>query len=295
MSYFLDKKIKIIALATCHNRKKYTINSISSLYKSIFSHNIELKIYIVDDGSTDGTTKAIKKKFKDVNIIVGNGNLFWCRGMLHGYKELIKKEKHFDFILTFNDDVSFFKPFLKGLLSEFYKNKKLNSSLIIVGSTRDASTKKINQGGLKKINFLNPISLKLITNIKKDKICDTFNMNCVLIHKSVIKKIGFLSNEYNHIWGDWDYGLRNKKLNGLNLIHSKIIGECPTPNNKMYIRKVNDKFLTKIELWKRFTHFGQQNPIERFKFYRNHGGIFWIFLYIGTYIKFWVMSFFKKK
>lgn len=295
MSYLSDKKIKILALTTSHNRRKFTVDSIHSLKKSISNKNILLKIYLVDDGSTDGTSIEVKKKFKDVNIIKGNGNLYWCRGMVYGYKKMIKKNKNFDFILSFNDDVSFYKKFLENLLFTYFKNKKKNSSLIIVGSTCDKTTKKLNQGGLKKNSILNPISLKLITNIKSPVQCDTFNMNCVLIHKSVIKKIGFLSKHFRHIWGDWDYGLRNTKLNGLNLIAPKIVGECPTPNNKLYINKNQDKILSTSELWKRFIHFGQQNPHERYKFYKEHGGLFWVFLYFGTYFKFWINRILKLK
>ena len=108
-------------------------------------------------------------------------------------------------------------------------------------------------------------------------------------------RIGFLSKNYRHIWGDWDYGLRNTKLNGLNILAPKIIGECQTPNNKMYINKSGDKFLSINELWKRYLHFGQQDPKERFRFYKQHGGLFWLFFYFGTYLKFWIINILKRE
>ena len=49
------EKIKVIALATFHNRKDKTIRALHSLHLQNNINNIELVFCLVDDGSTDDT------------------------------------------------------------------------------------------------------------------------------------------------------------------------------------------------------------------------------------------------
>ena len=65
--------MKIAALLTCFNRKDKTITCLNSVLNIIPTCHV----YLVDDASTDGTSEAIKQNFPQVNIIQGNGNLFW--------------------------------------------------------------------------------------------------------------------------------------------------------------------------------------------------------------------------
>ena len=61
--------IKSIAvLITCHNRREKTLKCLQSLYFNILSKNYVIEIFLVDDGSTDGTANAVFKKFPLVNI-----------------------------------------------------------------------------------------------------------------------------------------------------------------------------------------------------------------------------------
>ena len=68
---------RIATLLTCHNRVAKTIACLSSLQAINFNSDI----YLVDDGSEDGTSKIVNKLYPNVNIILGNGDLFWNRGM----------------------------------------------------------------------------------------------------------------------------------------------------------------------------------------------------------------------
>ena len=69
--------MRIAAIITCHNRKEKTLVCLKSLFQII--QNID--VFLTDDGSTDGTSEAVKKIYPQVNIIQGDGNLFWSRGM----------------------------------------------------------------------------------------------------------------------------------------------------------------------------------------------------------------------
>ena len=82
--------MKIATLLTFFNRKDKTLSCLESLFKvcklyneKSSSESIDLSVFLVDDGCTDGTADAIKEKFQDkpIHIIRGTGSLYWCRGM----------------------------------------------------------------------------------------------------------------------------------------------------------------------------------------------------------------------
>jgi glycosyltransferase involved in cell wall biosynthesis len=56
--------IKIAVLITCHNRIQKTQTCLKSLFKQKKIENINLKVFLVDDGSTDGTKEYKKRIFK---------------------------------------------------------------------------------------------------------------------------------------------------------------------------------------------------------------------------------------
>ena len=62
---------------TCYNRKEKTLASLKKLINQEDVDSLDINIYLVDDGSTDGTSEAVKKNFPQVNIIKGDGTLFW--------------------------------------------------------------------------------------------------------------------------------------------------------------------------------------------------------------------------
>ena len=63
-----------------------------------------LDIYLVDDGSNDGTNESVSKLFPMVNIILGDGTLFWNKGMRLAWKTAAEKQDY-EFYLWLNDDV----------------------------------------------------------------------------------------------------------------------------------------------------------------------------------------------
>ncbi|NOZ83279.1 MAG: glycosyltransferase, partial [Epsilonproteobacteria bacterium] len=81
----------ISILLTCHNRKNKTLRCLRSLKEQV-NPNEEYScfVYLVDDGSTDGTTPAICQKFPDVNIIQGTGCLYWYGGMQLAWEHALK-------------------------------------------------------------------------------------------------------------------------------------------------------------------------------------------------------------
>mgnify|MGYP001173835914 FL=1 len=139
--------VKILTLTTVHNRKNKTIKAITDLYNQKLTNNVSLSHCVVDDGSSDGTTEIISKKFPDVEIIKGNGNLFWVGGMVFGLKHSTKL-KRFDYLLAYNDDIHLYPNALQHLIntSNEYTNEKGVKEHIVVGSFKDSYNHKKNKG-----------------------------------------------------------------------------------------------------------------------------------------------------
>src|ERR1035437_8569767 len=131
---------KIAILLTCHNRKEKTISCLKSFYKALEFSNFQIQfdIFLVDDGSTDGTSEEILKNFPEINIISGSGDLFWSGGMRLAWKTALMQNKDYDSFLLLNDDVILTEDFLASLiLTHEFCLKQYNKSGIYVCSTRD--------------------------------------------------------------------------------------------------------------------------------------------------------------
>ena len=100
-------KSKIAVILTCHNRKEKTLTCLRQLYSvSCMIEEIEMKVFLTDDASTDGTSDAIRQNFpeNDICILQGSGVMYWAGGMRFAWKEALKERERWDFYLLLNDD-----------------------------------------------------------------------------------------------------------------------------------------------------------------------------------------------
>jgi GT2 family glycosyltransferase len=213
---------RIAVLLTCHNRREKTITCIKALFNSILPEECVLDIFLVDDGSTDGTTEAVKDTFPIVNIIKGSGSLFWNQGMRLAWKTAAQK-REYDFYLWLNDDTILTEFALIELLecyNEAFKTDKRPA--IIVGECQSyQNSNEFSYGGRTDNGPVIPNG-KLLP-------CKYINGNVVLVPKTIYNKLGNLSSDYSHGMGDFDYGLRANQKGFISYTTKKYIATCP-PN-----------------------------------------------------------------
>ncbi len=219
----------IAVLITCHNRKTKTLACLDALYKCKVPEGYEYSIFLVDDGSTDGTSDAVIVSFPEVHIIQGTGNLYWNRGMYLAWKTA-SDTFDYDLYLWLNDDTFLYEDALIHLLSA---TKNFNSKAIIVGTTF-TNNKIISYGGF-------DLRRRIIEPNGELQECDFFNGNCVLIPKHVFSKVGNLDYRFHHSLGDIDYGIRAGKINIKRYVIGQVIGACELHEN-------SPKWLDKNEL-----------------------------------------------
>ncbi|MCX4334958.1 MAG: glycosyltransferase family 2 protein [Bacteroidales bacterium] len=208
----------VAILLAVHNRRDKTLACLESCFSQMEALKADgrfaFSIYLTDDASTDGTSEYVSESFPEVNIIKGDGSLFWNRGMIAAWKEAA--ENDFDFYLWLNDDI----VLCRGAFSTLLENSSyLKHRAVIVGTTVD-SEGNISYGGRTR-------SGKLIPPDKDIPVaCDIFNGNIVLVPKYVFEKLGTMDARYSHSFGDYDYGIRALKAGITSVVSPGILAEC---------------------------------------------------------------------
>ena len=257
------REVLIATLATCHNRRSFTIRAFESLHAQILPSNVRLLHYLVDDGSNDGTTEAVKETFPGVKIFSGSGNLYWAGGMRHGWNQI--KNQSFDFLFVYNDDVEFIENAIEHLLECF--SYRINGVFpdCVSGAVIDSGTNIVSYGGLLTDATNNPLSFKqIMPNGRKMLRADTVNMNACLISREILSDIGFLSDYFVHNGADYEFGLR-VNANG---------GYCGLAPNEVGFCALN-AVQKKVHSFKQLLSPHFQPPRQRFYYYRAHGGKLW--------------------
>ena len=278
--------MRLAVLITSYNRKNTTLSCLKALYKN----KEDFDVFLVDDGSTDGTSEAISKEYPQINLIKGNGNLYWNRGMLLAWKTAVK-HYDYDFYLWLNDDTLLFENALEVLFKSFVKaQKQSQQDAIIVGSTKDKNTGKRTYGGRIRRNKYDYLASKIVSPSSTIKSVDTFNGNIVLISKLIFSQLGFLDKEYNHAFGDIDYGLRANKLKIPIFLAPSYLGYCA--NNAELKKWINPK-VSFIERWKDLNS-PKGLPLKQWKHYvKKHTGIMWPIFYLKVILRVFFPSLWK--
>ena len=123
---------KIGLIIPIYNGLDFTRKCLHNLYQSFKSNNIPdnyIDIVVVDDGSTDGSSRWISDNYPKVKILQGTGSLWWSGAMNIGARYSIEELKN-EYILLWNNDIltdnNYFSELLK-LIESQDKN-------IIIGS-----------------------------------------------------------------------------------------------------------------------------------------------------------------
>lgn len=280
----LSEPVNIQALTTVHNRCGMTLKCIRTLLKARPDF-VRLKITVVDDGSTDETAKRLQEEFPDIEIVSGNGQLFWAGGMRFGFERLSATD--YDFLLVFNDDTVFYENVFEILLGTA---GPLGNSIAVGRICSCKQKTKLIYGPVRRFSW-HPLRFRGIEIHDSNQIIDTFNMNAVLIPVSVIRKIGFIAREFTHSKGDFEFGLRAKKQN-ISVEATAVYVGCSELNpQKSMDSYIGDNLKKTLHI----LNEPKNHPFnERFYYFRLHGGPLWFILLLAPYIKFLVLFVLKK-
>lgn len=266
---------KIAILITCHNRREKTLLALKNLFSNILPNNFIFKVFLVDDGSTDGTKNAVLKKYPNVTVIDGNGSLFWNQGMRLAWS-LAEKNNKFDYFVWLNDDTFLDKNAIQELLECDEEIRLMtNKPGIISGACRNSlENNEFSYGG--------KIDKGPVLPNGEIKMCKYINGNIVLIPKEIHKILGNLSNDYTHAMGDYDYGLRSINVGFKCYTTKSYIATCPTNDG---IPEWCDPNTPRFKRWKLLHSERGLNIKEYIVFRKKFWGNKWVVFTIKAYFK----------
>lgn len=202
MVHLLTNVTCIAVVLTCHNRRVKTLECLHNVYKQKLQEGASFRVFLTDDGSTDGTFDAVAVAYPDVSIIRGGGSLYWCGGMRVAWNAALDAG-HFDYFLWLNDDTVLKLGAIADMLDT--ANKEFG---IIVGSCHDPETGVWTYGGRATPDGKKSLSGTPVLPGSTAQNCQQINGNIVLVPKTVVDRIGILSDRFTHAIADFDYGFR---------------------------------------------------------------------------------------
>ena len=207
--------MNVAVLMSCHNRCEMTLNCLARL-ASVFDATADcsFKVFLADDGSTDGTAVAVRKRFPNVNVIEGDGNLFWAKGMNLAWRTSIAVDD-WDAYLWLNDDTELNENSMIRILAAN------NGEQIVVGELENSRG-------------------EIVYGTRRDGL---FTGNCVLVPRKVYNRLGMICGEYSHAWADSDYAVQAKRA-GVAVVSAGVVG-CAEGH-------ANRPSLKGLSLWERW-------------------------------------------
>lgn len=246
-------------LVTVHNRRDTTLLGLQLLNKAIAKMNKEqylFDIFLVDDGSTDGTYESISNIFPEIHLYRGDGSLFWVHGMQMAW-EKAKENADYDYYLWFNDDNKLYENALVLL----YESSDKNEDSVICGAFCYHDHRPSFCGRDKMCNILEP----------NGDYQEIYRMhgNLVLIPRKIFKTVGMFDIKFLHNLGDFDYSLRVWEAGHSVLLTPEYIGI----NNHHDDELLNHlKEIPFIKRWK-MLHTPKHAPKYSFHFHKKHMGL----------------------
>jgi GT2 family glycosyltransferase len=266
---------RIAVLMTCHNRRQITLACLEALHRQ--KTNLQLDVYLLDDGSSDGTAEAVAAAYPRVRLRKGDGSFFWCGGMRRLWTEAVKDD--YDYYLWLNDD-TILDPYACETLLKTAENEAVGG--IVVGTVRDPETGKPSFGGVIRSSWWHPFRYRLVFPNGGSRRCDTMNGNCVLVSRGAAQRLGNLDGAFQHSLGDFDYGLR-ATANHLPVVAAPgTVGTCPRGETRQAWR---DAALPWRQRWAAVTGPKGLPPGQMLIYARRHGGLLWPVFWIMPYLR----------
>jgi N-acetylglucosaminyl-diphospho-decaprenol L-rhamnosyltransferase len=204
--------MKIHIVIPVHNRREITHRCIECL---MAQNDSEFAIIIVDDGSTDGTSEMLAEYGDKLNVIRGDGNLWWTGAVNAGLRIVLGSAADDDAVLLLNDDLHFDEHYLSKIRQAARRNPKALIGSVVVRQ-KDADMVVMIGGAVMNwwtAQFREPNRDTLLKKYSSGYVFETSALSGqgVLIPVSVFRQIGLYRDDHYMQCGDYELPRRAAK------------------------------------------------------------------------------------
>ena len=268
--------MKITAILTCHNRRDATVRCLDRLFAQAFrGPPPALDAVVVDDGSTDGTSEALRRSFGSARVVAADGTLYWARGMQ--LAESHAMADHPAFLLWLNDDVALEETALDVLLT----TAEAHPDAIVVGALSDPETGAVTYSGVLRSRW-HPLRTRVVEPGAHPRDADTFNGNVVLIPRGVHDRVGSIDGRFAHAHADFDYGFRARQAGFRIVVAPGTVGTCRRATRAGTFEDTTLPLRRRWELVQSPTGLPLRSHA---RYMRRHGGVIWPLFWSAPYAK----------
>lgn len=218
-------RIAVQVIIASHNRRPLTEQAIDRALS--LTGEYDVRVYLFDDGSTDGTREAVRSRGEAVHLIEGDGSAFWANSMASAESAALGDHDFVNgsgpaYIVWLNDDSRLDGGALESLLNICEDRP----DAIVVGSMRDPDTGVVTYGGLVR-DGLHPLHFRTVTP-SSDRVTNVkaMNGNLVVMRREVATVVGGIERRFAHGMADIEYALRAGRIETPTVVAPGFFGTC---------------------------------------------------------------------
>ena len=204
------KEPKIAIIIINWNTYQLTFNCLKSLKACTYKNKT---IFLVDNGSKDGSGDKIALEFPDINFIKNEINEGFTGANNKALKVILKQ--NFDYVLLLNNDTEVKPNFLSLLEARMDSDQNLAATQPLILDFPNKNTIWNAGGSFNSFFCLFKTRCKgMIYNpkLKIDTYTQWISGCCILVKIAVIKKVGLLDNRFFIYFEDADWSIRMTNL-----------------------------------------------------------------------------------
>ena len=220
------KKVEIVT--PVHNRRDETLQCLRSIARADKT-GLDVHIIVVDDGSTDETSRAIAESFPDVEIVAGDGNLWYTAGTNRGIGAALLRNP--DYILAINNDSIFDEKCIRAMVECAEKHtSSVVGALLLNWETPHRIFQVSPRWELFKGGYRHWHKQTVWTIPQRPWEVELIVGNCVLYPTQAIREVGLMDQKRLAQFGDAEYTPRMRRRGWRLLIEPKARVFCK-PND----------------------------------------------------------------